>query len=252
MADPGSQDAEQTPLPRLVIEDSALDPTSQIWYALPGGFVDIPLAALAPEPGTEGEQRLEQAMALVLEATPGAVRDRYLGALRDVHAMARYMQREGVIGCSMGMHLADDGSGALSVFTVALRDIEWAPPKLTALRAVAERQSAQNIAALVLAGGHPASVADTVVPRFSAPGLPPQDLYQCNVYVPDPAGARLAILTLSTTAVGVRSHYRQMMEGIAYTVSFVDPMPEIERAVRGEGGTVGSDQIKDQIASDFG
>lgn len=238
---------EAAELPRLVIDDSARDPSSRIWYALPGGFMDVPLAALDPDPGSDAERHLEQTMGLVLDAAPAEVRERYLVALRDVHAMARYMQSEGVLGCSIGMHLADDGTSALSVFTVALKEIEWSPPKVTAVRAVALRESSENVGMLTLAGGHPASVADTFVPKFAAPGVPPQDLYQCNVYVPDPSGSQLAVLTLSTTAVSVRPHYRQMMEGVAYTVSFVDPMPEIERAAQG-----GSGKAKDDIASDFG
>ncbi|MFE6175329.1 hypothetical protein [Streptomyces sp. NPDC056464] len=41
------------------------------------------------------------------------------------------------------------------------------------------------------------------------------------------------------------------MEGIAHTVSFHDPLPEIERAARGDG-TDGGRTVKDDIAGDFG
>ncbi|WP_189039872.1 hypothetical protein [Streptomyces daqingensis] len=243
----GVAGAKAEPLPRLVIDDSARDTTSKIWYALPSGFMAVPLERLSPSTGSEPEQQLEKVETLVLDAAPAEVREHYLGALRDVRAMAEYMQREEIIDCCMGMHLADDGSSAASVFTVTLQQIDWSPPKVTVLRAVASRESAANIGLLTLPGDNPASVADTLVREFSVPGQRPQDLYQCTVYVPDPSGLQLAILTLSTTAVSVRPHYRQMMEGVAYTVSFVDPMPEIERAARG-----GFSRVKDDIASDFG
>lgn len=162
------------------------------------------------------------------------------------------MRSEGVIGCSLGMHFAGDGSSALSVVTAALRDIEWAPPKLTAVRAVSLRESPANVELLTLPGGRPGSISDTLVTVPAVAGMPAQDLYQCDVYIPAPSGAQLAVLTLSTTAVSARAHYRDWMEAIAHTVAFHDPLPEIERTVRGDGPDAGSDRVKDSITADFG
>ncbi|MFE5895285.1 hypothetical protein ACFQ6E_41120 [Streptomyces sp. NPDC056462] len=237
--------------PRLLIDDSARDPSSKIWYALPGGYFDVPLAALDAEPGSEQEERLENLMALVVDCAPETERDRYAGAVHDVRHMVRYMRSEGIIGCSLGMHYADDGSSAVSVFTVALKDIEWAPPKLTAVRAVSLRESPENVGLLTLPGGRPGSVSDTLVTTPAVAGGVAQELYQCNLYVPAPSGAQLAVLTLSTVAVNSRRHYRDLMESIAHTVAFQDPMPEIERAARGDGGGSGR-TVKDDIAGDFG
>ena len=69
--------------------------------------------------------------------------------------------------------------------------------------------------------------------------------------MPAPSGTQLGVLTLSSTAVGSRTHYRDMMAGIAHTVSFHDPMPEIERAARGDGSD-GTGGVAGDIASDFG
>lgn len=233
---------------RLVIDDTARDPSSKIWYALPDSFVDVPIDALAPQPGSEQEVHLEQALALVIDVAPEDQRDRYTGALRDVRFMAKQMRNEGIIACSLGMHHADDGSSASSVFTVGLRDIGWAPAKVTAVRAAASRESSGNVGLLTLPGGRPASISDTLITMPALEGVPGQELYQCNLYVPDPSGTQLGVLTLSTTAVGSRKHYRELMEGIAYTVSFHDPLPEIERAARGDA----ADGIANDIASDFG
>ncbi|MER6016023.1 hypothetical protein [Streptomyces bluensis] len=239
-----------TPL-RLVIDDTARDPSAKIWYALPGGYVDVPLDALDADPGSEQEADLDHLTALIVDCAPESEHDRYAGALRDVRYMVRQMQREGIVGCSLGMHYADDGSSAVSVFTVALRDIEWAPPKLTAVRAVSLRECPENVALLTLPGGRPGAVSDTLVTMPALVGMPAQELYQCNLYVPAPSGVQLAVLTLSTTAVGSRKHYRELMEGMAYTVSFNDPMPEIERAARGDDDG-GGDRIRDSITADFG
>lgn len=235
----------------LVIDESAKDPSSKLWYALPAGFFGIPIDALAPEPGSERETHLEQALALVLGLAPEEQRDRYTGALRDVRFMAAQMRSEGVIACSLGMHYADDGSSASSVFTVALRDIDWAPAKITAVRAATVRESAENVELLTLPGGRPASINDTVITMPALEGVPSHDVYQCNLYVPAPSGMQLGVLTLSTTAVGSREHYRELLAGIAYTVSFHDPLPEIERAARGDSAD-GAGGGADDIASDFG
>ncbi|GGX49164.1 hypothetical protein [Streptomyces chartreusis] len=234
---------------RLFIDDSARDPSSKIWYALPGGFFDVPVDALDPEPGSEQEAHLDQALALVLDLAPGDRRDRYAGALRDVRFMAGQMRSEGIIACSLGMHYADDGSSAPSVLTVALRDIEWAPAKVTAVRAVSLRESAENVALLTLPGSRPAAISDTLITMPDLDGAPGQEVYQCTLHIPAPSNTRLGVLTLSTTAVPSRAHYRALMEVIAHTVSFHDPLPEIERTTRDENAT-GLDG--GAIASDFG
>lgn len=234
---------------RLFIDDSARDPSSKIWYALPGGFFDVPVDALDPEPGSEQEAHLDQALALVLDLAPGDRRDRYAGALRDVRFMAGQLRSEGIIGCSLGMHHADDGSSASSVLTVALRDIGWAPAKVTAVRAVSLRESAENVALLTLPGSRPAAISDTLITMPDLDGAPGREVYQCTLHIPAPSGTRLGVLTLSTTAVASRSHYRTLMEDIAHTVSFHDPLPEIERTTRGD---TADGPGADDIASDFG
>ncbi|MFF3820055.1 hypothetical protein ACFYYD_26265 [Streptomyces bluensis] len=246
-----TENTTEKPL-RLVIDDSARDTKSKLWYALPDGYLDVPLEALDPAPGTEHEEQFMNVMALILDCAPEEQRDRYVGALRDMRLMVAQMRTEGVIGCSLGMHFGGDGSSALSVVTVALRDIEWAPPKLTAVRAASLRESPTNVQLLTLPGVRPGSISDTLVTAPAVAGMPAQDLYQCDVYIPAPSGAQLAVLTLSTTAVSARAHYRDWMEAIAHTVAFHDPMPEIERTIRGDGPEAGSDRIKDSITADFG
>ena len=246
-----TEGATEKPL-RLVIDDSARDTTAKLWYALPDGYLDVPLEALDPAPGTEHEEQFTNVMALILGCVPEEQRDRYVGALRDMRFMVAQMRTEGVIGCSLGMHFGDDGSSSLSVVTVALRDIEWAPPKLTAVRAVSLRESPTNVKLLTLPGGLPGSISDTLVTVPAAVGMPAQDLYQCDVYIPAPSGAQLAVLNLSTTAVSARAHYRDWMEAIAHTVAFHDPLPEIERTMRGDGPDAGSDIVKHSITADFG
>ncbi|MEV6997537.1 hypothetical protein AB0N62_07520 [Streptomyces sp. NPDC093982] len=246
-----TEHAAERPL-RLVIDDSARDSSAKLWYALPDGYLDVPLEALDPAPGTEYEEQFANVMALILASAPEDQRDRYVGALRDMRFMVGQMRSEGVIGCSLGMHFAGDGSSAMSTVTVALRDVEWAPPKLTAVRAVSLRESAVNVKLLTLPGGRPGSVSDTLVTTPAMAGMPAQDLYQCDVYIPAPSGTQLAVLTLSTTSVSARAHYREWMEAIAHTVAFHDPLPDIERTVQGDGPDADRDGIDTTITADFG
>ncbi|QOV36812.1 hypothetical protein IM697_43845 [Streptomyces ferrugineus] len=250
-AEAGQAERPERPV-RLVIDDSARDTTAKLWYALPDGYLDVPLEALDPAPGTEYEEQFTNVMTLILSCAPEEQRDRYVGALRDMRFMVARMRGEGVLGCSLGMHFADDGSSATSVITAALRDIEWAPPKLTAVRAVSSRENATNVELLTLPGVRPGSFCDTLVTVPAVAGMPAQELYQCDVYIPAPSGTQLAVLSLSTTAVSARGHYRDLMKGVAHTVSFHDPLPEIERTVRGDGADVGSDRVTKSITADFG
>jgi len=243
---------ESDPLPRLVIDESAKDRSSRIWYALPGSFIEIPLSAMDPGPGSPEEAYLSQAMVAVLDAAPESTREAYAGALRDVRTMSRYMRREGTIACCLGMHADDDGSPSLAVFTVSLNAIEWMPAKITTARAIVDRDNIENPEFLTLPGGHPASVSDTVVSQFSAGGLDPEDIYQCNLYVPDPAGTQLATLTLTSTSIRSRRHYRDLMEGIAHTVAFQDPLPDIERTARKIADAQSGQSKQKDIADDFG
>lgn len=240
------------PLPRLIIDESAKDRSSRIWYALPGSFIEIPLSAMDPAPGSTEEAYLSEAMGAVLEAAPESTRGTYAAALNDVRIMSRYMRREGIIACCLGMHADDDGSPSLAVFTVSLNAIEWTPAKITAARAIVDRHNIENIGFLTLPGGHPASVSDTVVSQFSAGGMDPEDIYQCNLYVPDPAGTQLATLTLTSTSVRSRRHYRDLMEGIAHTVAFQDPLPDIERTARKIADAKTGQSTQKDIADDFG
>ncbi|OAH14346.1 hypothetical protein [Streptomyces jeddahensis] len=42
------------------------------------------------------------------------------------------------------------------------------------------------------------------------------------------------------------------MKAVAHTVAFHDPLPDIERTVRGDEHDGSSDRIKDGITADFG
>ncbi|MEU2621818.1 hypothetical protein ABZ642_27365 [Streptomyces sp. NPDC007157] len=57
-------------------------------------------------------------------------------------------------------------------------------------------------------------------------GLPPTPLLQVHACLPHPDHKRMAVLTLSTTAVERRVQYRAMLHGIAELTSFESPLDE--------------------------
>ncbi|MEU0966551.1 hypothetical protein ABZ357_14480 [Streptomyces sp. NPDC005917] len=59
--------------PKVIIDDSASDPNAGIWFAVPGGFRELPIDALLAGPGSTEADRLRQAVATLVETLPDGV-----------------------------------------------------------------------------------------------------------------------------------------------------------------------------------
>ncbi|MFJ9345982.1 hypothetical protein [Streptomyces sp. NPDC101237] len=193
-----------------MIDESARGQDTDIWFALPPGFVPLPfreLAAAGREP----------------------VQDR--GRFADVGPVLRLVRlllEAGTVHCCLGLHADDEGDDGplLSLFTLAWRRTNWAPRSVLAARAVAGADRPEHIQTLDLPGG-PASLVQTRLTAPSELGLGvPCELVQLTVYLPCPDGERIAVLSLSTTTATRAKHYRALLLDIASTVSFESPFPE--------------------------
>ncbi|WP_280880974.1 hypothetical protein [Streptomyces pseudovenezuelae] len=189
-----------------LIDESARSQDADIWFALPPGFVPLPLPDAFPE---------------------NAVGQGPFAGLEPVLRMAQLLLAGGAVRCCLGLHSDDEGDGGalLSLFTLSWRATDWAPRSVLAARAAASAQDAEHIEMLDLPCG-PASVVQT---RLSGP---PEaeiaadiQLLQTTAYVPCLDGQRIAILTLATTAVEHARHYRALLGDIVGTVSFENPLP---------------------------
>ncbi|MGW3446953.1 hypothetical protein [Streptomyces sp. NPDC001076] len=193
-----------------VIDDSARNVDADIWFALPPGFVPLPLREL---------MTAEREPAEVAE--PSAV-------LGPVHRLTRLLLEAGTVHCCLGLHADDDGDAGplLSLFTLAWRDTEWAPRSVIAARAAAGAEYAEHIEMLDL----PCGSAALVQTRMTAPAEldlgAPCALVQATLYVPCPDGRRVAVLSLATASVTRARHYRALLKDIASTVSFENPLPK--------------------------
>ncbi|WP_316773751.1 hypothetical protein [Streptomyces sasae] len=216
------------PTPHVVIDDSATDPHAGIWFAVPGGFTELPIDVLLAAPASAEADRLRQALAPLVEAIPdGVTRQRFIAQLASGQQLLRALREVGTVHCALGIHrddVADDGGGTLySLFTVSWRDIAWAPRSVSAARAVATAEDHGRVEYLDLPSG-PAAIGETVRTPSPDSGLPPTPLLQVHAYLPHPDHKRLAVLTLSTTAVERRLQYRAILHNIAELTSFDSPL----------------------------
>ncbi|MEU3517189.1 hypothetical protein ABZ770_18190 [Streptomyces sp. NPDC006654] len=190
------------------IDDSAHSEDADVWFAMPPGFVSLPLEELATS------------------RCPSAQVSSGLADLGPVLRLARLLVEAGTVHCSLGLHADDVGDGGplLSLFILAWRGTGWAPRSVLAARAAACAERAEHIETLDL----PCGPAALVQSRLSAPpelGLAaPRELLQVTVHAPCPDGERIAILSLATTAVGQGRYYRALLTDIAVTVSFENPL----------------------------
>ncbi|MEU8570152.1 hypothetical protein AB0C51_17680 [Streptomyces pathocidini] len=208
-----------------IVEDSALRRDCDLWFAVPAGFVEIPIGDLFVAPGTPEGARVVEAVGKLLELVPEQKQPEFLSQLVEARALAGTMLREGVVHVSIGAHEGDDGRMLESVLTITCKDVPFSPPKLAAVRAATSRQNAVPVAIVDLPCG-PGAFTETVVEIPASADAQQRSVYEITAYLPYPNGRKLAVLTLTTTAVDAREHYRDIHRGIAKLVSFDNPLPE--------------------------
>lgn len=216
-----------TPTGNLAIHPSAREPGDGIWFATPAGFAGLPLDALVAPPGSSESEKFREVLQPVLNSAPDEVsRQQFVATLATAQQMFQKLSAEGTVHCSLGLHNDDtdegDGGALLSLFTVSWVDTPWAPRGITAARTIVDAEGHTHIEYAELACG-PASFSETIRTPTAESGLPRDPLLQLRAHLPHPDGTRLALLTLSTTAVTRREEYRTILRTIAETVSFEDP-----------------------------
>ncbi|GGZ39150.1 hypothetical protein [Streptomyces poonensis] len=207
------------------IDESAMQRDCDMWFAMPPGYVEIPFRDLFSDPDSPEGARVVEAINSLLELVPEEKRDDFLAQLAEARGLTLEMQREGVVHFSIGAHQADDGSMLESVVTLARREIPWTPPKLAAVQAATARKNALPVAVADLPCG-PGAFTEALLELPAEADSQRRSLYEATAYLPFPDGRNLAILTLTTTAVNAREHYRDIHRGMAEMVSFDNPLPE--------------------------
>ncbi|MEU6549643.1 hypothetical protein ABZ915_05015 [Streptomyces sp. NPDC046915] len=208
----------------IVIDSSARMLDADIWFALPAGFVPLPLNELVqPEEGLEVAENASPPRVLVEAPKSADGRRRLVSLLAPVQRMFHVLALSGVVHCSVGLHRDDESDGSLlpSLFTLGWTETAWAPRGVTAARIAAGVLGARYVEVLDLSCG-PASLVETLVSAQVADA--PRELLQLAVHVPYPHAAKLAVLTLSTPAVHRADHYRDLLREVARMVTFENPL----------------------------
>ncbi|MET7454722.1 hypothetical protein ABZT03_23085 [Streptomyces sp. NPDC005574] len=212
------------------IDASARSQDADIWFALPPGFVPLPLRELT-QAGTPEAQAAypDDTLRPLIEALPDeASRQRLLVDLGPLLRTAQLLVEIGTVHCSLGMHADDEGDGGvlLSLFTLTWRATSWAPRGVLAARAVANVEGAEHIEILAPPCGPAALLQTRLAGPAEAGPAARRRLVQVTGCVPCPDGRRIAILTLATTAVEHSKRYRALLRDIVGAVSFDNPLPE--------------------------
>ena len=213
--------------PRIYVDDSVSDAQSELWFAEPAGYTPVPLRSLLAEPGSPEAEAMREAVAPLLDAAPSEwVRQRFVAQFALGQQMLAVMCDFGTVHCSIGLHRDDiDPVSAplLSLFTITWRDTATAPRAATAARAVTASGGHSRIEYLEQPCG-PVTLSETIRrPPMDGP-LPQFPLLQIQAHLPHPDCKRLAVLTISTTAVARREEYRAVLSRITETVRFEDPL----------------------------
>ncbi|MCZ4515766.1 hypothetical protein O3Q52_48210 [Streptomyces sp. ActVer] len=222
-------------IPSFTLHNSAKDPTTEIWFAEPPGFTALPLDALLPVPESPAADVLRTALAPFLDAAPDDVlRQQFIAQFAKGQQLLGALREVGTVHFSVGLHRDDidgtdesSGQPLLSFFTLSWRDTAVAPRAVTVARAVTSAQGHTRIEYLELSCG-PATLSETVLKPSADSGLSPAPLVQIHAHLPHPDCKRLVVITLSTTVVARREQYREILQQIAETVSFDNPLAQAE------------------------
>lgn len=215
----------------IILDDSVKDPEAELWFAEPAGFTALPLDTLLPEPGSLAAENLRAVVAPFLDSAPNElVRQQFIANVASGQQLLGALREFGTVHCSIGLHRDDvdetgtsSGQPLFSYFTISWCDTAVAPRGVTAARAVTSADGHTGIEFLELPCG-PATLSETTLTPPAESGLPQQPLLQIHAHLPHPDCKRMAVLTVSTTAVARRAEYRGILQQIAETVSFENPL----------------------------
>jgi hypothetical protein len=211
------------------VDESAMRSDCDLWFAVPPGFTELPFASLFHDSGSPEGGRARAAIDALLDLVPEEKLADLLTRLSEAHATVGLLIREGLSHLSLGAHEADDGRVLESVLTLNRGEMPRGPRDLMAARAATARQSALPVAVPHLPCG-PAAFTEAVMELPAEADTRCRSLYQATAYLPYPDGGRLAVLTLTSTAVDAREFFRDVHRAIAESVSFDNPLPEALKA----------------------
>ncbi|WP_314176894.1 hypothetical protein [Streptomyces winkii] len=204
-------------------EDTAVTERPAFWYDIPHGYLRLDIYPSA--------EYMEELARQIL-ALPDDVRDRADQVFRLYALVMWEMQKHRVQGCALGLHPDDQGGAAMSVLTVSSVEMQGVNPKavLATLMASGAGESLDGgIVPVELPCGPgflTGSVQRATVPGARSDGEDGDSeapVWRGMVAIPDTRSSTVIAVQLVTPAVYLADDYRNVLLGIARTVSFTDP-----------------------------
>ncbi|MGX1760525.1 hypothetical protein ACWIG5_27020 [Streptomyces lydicus] len=196
-------------------------PVPEIWYGIPHGYVEVDL----DPPVEQIEEMVQQVLAL-----PDGLRMQVEPVVQFYAGFVTAINEQDARACLLGMHLDEYDEPATSVITFST-------------------VPAHGISAKAIIAGTVGSAADEVdggarplelpagLAYFSeekrhvpAPGRPAEgdgplmgDIWQGTVAVTGSGASEIVLIQLVTSAVEMAEDFRNILLGVAHTLSFTDP-----------------------------
>ncbi|MER6912129.1 hypothetical protein ABT354_10690 [Streptomyces sp. NPDC000594] len=197
------------------------------WFCLPPGFIELALDEL---------EQIEARVAADLPAVyPDPLQDLYLRGTGMLLALVGDLHEQGTMHLSFGLHQTEEQSVSTSV--LALSDVPTRRLGPNAATAECALQLAVNPLGKALRRelidlpcGSPAAVVTSILP---VPTLSPEvsdalvsvpaQVVQVRVAVGRPAGSRVILVDLTTTASDLWEEYTEIALGVGRSINFSNP-----------------------------
>ncbi|MER8012122.1 hypothetical protein [Streptomyces sp. NPDC094149] len=216
------------------------------WYGIPHGYGKLDL--------NPPRERMEK-LALELNALSAERRLRASQVLQFYAGMVRALTAQNVHMCAVGYHPGDDGTIVASTLTISTVSTSGKNSKLVIadLAATAADDPASGMRPLELPCGLGYLTEERK--RIVAPGGDPQspegprrgDVWQGTIAATGSGTPDIILIQLVTPAVHLADVYREILLGVAHTVTFTDPT---KRASEQDESRFGSAEAV--MRSDFG
>ncbi|MGP3999381.1 hypothetical protein [Streptomyces sp. 8N706] len=205
-----------------LLTEKANESEPAFWYGIPYGYMTLDL-----------DPPLERIEALVEEVLrfPEGLRDLGEQVLRFYTGVITSLNAQNVQGCAVGLHPDEEGGVSLSTLTVSTVPASGVSAKLVlaAMVGTAADNLDEAMRPLELPCGT-GFVAEKKR-RTVAPGRPPEGsdtppegtIWQGTVAVTGSGTRDIVVIQLVTSAVDLADDYRNVLLGVAHTLTFTDP-----------------------------
>ncbi|MEU0744210.1 hypothetical protein [Streptomyces sp. NPDC006134] len=230
-----------------LMTEPASERESAFWYAIPHGYLQLDL----DPPVEQIEGLIRQVLSL-----PDEMRNRAEEVLRFYAGVVTSLNANRVQACLIGSHPDETGGIAFSVLTVSTVPATGGNAKLViadlAGTAASNRDEGMRPLELPCGTGFLAEKKIiTTAPGRSPEGsdTPPQGrVWQGTVAVTGSGTADIIVIQLVTASVELADDYRNILLGVAHTVTFTDPsLPTMKSGADPDPGTVAA-----SMRNDFG